>query len=555
MSLSNAQDFSSNQKVYSTIGIDGDFADDRVLVVLNKQETMKFRNHTVEDFIGLGIAAVQNLSRESTELLITNQHSSMNINLDEFRTILCLILEQPNKENVLDTIKILEQREDILSAGVDFFLHSDTVPNDDMYHQQWALHGTHGIQAAQAWTIANGTASHPVRVGIIDSGIQADHSDLNVNIALSRDFTLPYPYIPANVTDNNGHGTHVAGIVGAIGNNIIGITGVNWNIELVSLRINQIGQNLLASHLIKAVDFASANGISILNNSNGTSDFKGSNSDVNAVTTAINQYPGLFITSAGNENMDNDSNNKRFPSNIRLPNIITVGATNNNGLRASYSNYGANNVCIYAPGGDNPSGNTAHGILSTYPTNKSSNVGVPGYYSDSGTSMATPMLTGAASLLLSANPDLTPIDLKNIIRNNADKIIISTSSGNRQAFRLNAFKALSYTIADVQLESAPIVEVRSWGTRNQSYRLVGVPSVNDFSIDLGSGLKPVPTEVKVAFHFDIQAFQFTNIPRPFKTFLSPNTWDFVSNYETIWGYLAYPTYHCITEYVDFNRCT
>ena len=460
VSLLVAQDFSSNQKVYSTIDINSDFADDRVLVVLNQQETMSFRNHTITDFEGIGIVDVQDLTSESKETLIEQINkrellglngyelqggSPADINPQEFRTILLLTLEQPSKENVINTILILEQREDILSAGVDFVLHPDSLPNDDMYSQQWALHGEHGIKAPQAWAIANGTGSTPIRVGIIDTGIQASHTDLNVNTALSRDFSLPHPYIPANVIDYHieGHGTQVAGIVGAIGNNTDGITGVNWNVELVSLRIAPTNYgNSFASHLIRAVDFAGANGIPILNNSNGTDNFTGSNSDVNALTAAINQYPGLFVTSAGNANKNNDTNNKRFPSNLRLPNLITVGAINNSGQRSSFSNYGANTVCIYAPGGERPGNNSTIGIISTLPNYLSSNVGFPGYGTTCGTSIASPHVAGVAALYLAQYPDAHPHDIKHMILSRADTILISTPDGDQLVRRLNAYETI-----------------------------------------------------------------------------------------------------------------
>ena len=165
----------------------------------------------------------------------------MEIDADSFRTILCLKLEAKGKENVLKAISQLEQRDDVLSAEPDSILHIETTDPDDPQFQdgtQWGLNGTAGINAPSAWSYTTGSST--VMVGIIDTGIDADHPDLvdRVNVDLSRDFSLAEPYIPTSVTDNNGHGTHVAGIIGATGNNSIGITGVAQNIELVSLRIS-----------------------------------------------------------------------------------------------------------------------------------------------------------------------------------------------------------------------------------------------------------------------------------------------------------------------------
>ena len=410
--------FSSNRRVVSTICVNSDFADDRVLVVLNQQKTTRILEamesrecNNAINFSGLGIVEVEDLTRDSAEVLVEQKRkreiistdgmngmsdyssvrewqrdSSIDIDACEFRIILSLTLERPGKENVLRTIRQLEQREYVLSAGVDFVMHNDSIaPNDPMFNQQWGLHGTHGINAPAAWGITTGLGRPAVRVGIIDTGVQANHPDLNVNTTLSRDFSLPYPHIPANVVDNNGHGTHVAGIVGARGNNNVGVAGVNWNVELVSLRISPTNLgNSFASHLIRAVNFAGANGIPIVNNSNGTDAFTGTVNDVNALAAAINQFPGLFVTSAGNGSRNNDTNNNRFPSNIRLPNIITVGASDNQGRRSSFSNWGLRNVCIFAPGGSDPRANTANGILSTRPTHLTSNIGAIGYYSTIG---------------------------------------------------------------------------------------------------------------------------------------------------------------------------
>ena len=572
MSLLIAQDFSSDQKVYSTIGIDSDFADDRVLVVLNKQETMTFINRTTMDFDGLGIVAVEDLTRESKEALIQQiskrellglngyelqGDSLMEINPQEFRTILLLTLEQPGKENVINAIKLLEQRDDILSTGVDFVLQPNSVPNDSLYNRQWALHERNGIKAPQAWGITNGTGSPPVRVGIIDTGIQGDHPDLNVNTALSRVFSLPDPYIPENVIYYRDHGTHVAGIVGAIGNNIDGITGVNWNVELVSLNIYPTGADTtFVSRLIKAVDFAGANGIPILNNSNGTNNFAGSIDDVNALTRAINNYPGLFVTSAGNANRDNDINNNRFPSNIRLPNLIAVGALNINGQRASYSNWGANTVCIFAPGGEFPLTNAGNGILSTIPTNLYSNIGVQGYGFMNGTSMAAPMVAGVASLMLSINPNLTSTDIRNIILDKSDHITISTPPSHSNVKKLNAYLSVLTALEwnnDMYIESTPIIQRREWDDYTnyyESYRLTNFPV--KIIVNQNSGLDLIQRELRVSYHFQLQTHGFIEPPFTYITFLVPETYDYFSSYKSTSGLYGYTAYHCITEFIEIS---
>ena len=244
------------KRIHSAATIDDDFADDKVIVVLNRQETLNFRSWTVNDFPELNLVSVEDLTASSGEIVNADINrrqfgetsqtisvralDSTQINADEFRTILRLTLEEPGKENVLGAIEQLEHRRDIVSAEPDFAIYIISSTPDDPFYisgDQWGLNGANGISAPQAWGITTG--SNTVMVGVVDTGIQANHPDLagRVNIALSRDFTFPAPHIPTSVEDTNGHGTHVAGIIGAQGNNGIGISGVGQNIQLVSLKI------------------------------------------------------------------------------------------------------------------------------------------------------------------------------------------------------------------------------------------------------------------------------------------------------------------------------
>lgn len=446
----------TSMKVYALSSLDeqtkeniDDFADDRVLVVLSNQRTMEFRKYTSSDFSEVGVSSVEELTKSSSEVLKRQMDSSlreypeMAINIDTYRTILSLKLQQPGKQNVLNAISQLEQRNDILSAEPDRVLHIESTNPNDTYYQtgrQWSLNGVTGINMPNAWEISFGVST-TVRVGVIDTGIDASHPDLDVNTNLSRDFSLPAPYTVTTVTDQNGHGTHVAGIIGAIGNNNTGITGVTQGIELISLRIapTNLG-NSFVSHLVLAIDYAIDADIPILSNSNGTDNFTGNANDINVFSASIANYPGLFVTSAGNGNRNNDNNPNRFPSNVRLPNIISVGATNQNGTRAlpadwnnvQGSNWGANTVDIFAPGTD---------IFSTWRSGAGNFAEDRDYHTTSGTSMATPHVSGVAALLLSHNPNLTTMQLRAAILENVTPVAELTglcATGGR----LNADAAL-----------------------------------------------------------------------------------------------------------------
>ena len=288
------------------------------------------------------------------------------------------------------------------------------VPNDEIYAAggQWGLSGYYGINAPKIWDVTKGVDS--VLVGVIDSGIDATHEDLKnrVNASLSRDFSGSSG---GALSDTSSHGTHVAGIIGAEGNNALGLAGVNWNVQLVSLKISDYAtsQNPTVSGIISAVKYATSAGIPILNNSNGSSEYTGSSV---ALETALSQYSGLFVTSAGNEERNNDTNPNRFPSNIILPNVICVGGIKANGERYYYSNYGINTVDIYAPGED---------IISTTPVQRCHDICArddatltederqykaghdsDGYHSKNGTSMAAPHVAGGAGVLLSKDSTL-----------------------------------------------------------------------------------------------------------------------------------------------------
>lgn len=417
-----ANDLHEHDNPTSNSETNADFAEDRVLVVLSKQETMRFKNYTKDDFPEIGASSIDELTQSSSEVLerqinsLSIKNNEMEIDVDSYRTILSITLNQPGKENVLRAIDQLEKRSDVLVAEPDSVLHLESVNPNDLYYQnglQWGLNGTNGINTPAAWGISFGVSTN-VRVGIIDTGIDAGHPDLNVNINLSRDFSLPAPHVIATVNDSNGHGTHVAGIIGATGNNSIGITGIAQGIELVSLRIapTNLG-NSFASHLVSAINYATVANIPILSNSNGTDNFTGNANDRNVCATAIANYPGLFVTSAGNGNRNNNNNQNRFPSNVRLPNIISVGATSENGERASFSNWGSTTVDIFAPGTD---------ILSTFPTDTGNFSTDHDYQIMSGTSMATPFVSGAAALLLSHDPSLSTEQIRNAILNNVTPV-------------------------------------------------------------------------------------------------------------------------------------
>ena len=215
------------------------------------------------------------------------------------------------------------------------------------------------IDAPEAWEISTG--SNSVVVAVIDTGVQYTHSDLSANIWNNTD------EIPGNALDDDGngyvddvrgwnfvnntsetmddnsHGTHVSGTIGAVGNNAIGVAGVNWQVKIMPLKAFDRGGYGRTSDIITAIEYANANGASVISNSWG-----GAPED-QALNDTIAASPVVVVCAAGNFGADNDKN-AFYPASYSSTNIISVAATEENDALAYFSNYGLNSVDLAAPG-------------------------------------------------------------------------------------------------------------------------------------------------------------------------------------------------------------
>jgi subtilisin family serine protease len=287
------------------------------------------------------------------------------------------------------------------------------IPNDTYFTREWALHntgqpvlGTGGtpdadIDAPEAWDLTTGSAS--VAVAVIDSGVDAAHPDLAPNIWSNPgesgggketngvdddgdgfvDDAHGWDWVgsDANPADANGHGTHVAGTIGARGNDGIGVSGVSWSTRLMALRVLDSSGNGLLSNVISAYGYAAAHGAKVVNASLGGPGFSQAEYD------AIHSAPGtLFVVAAGNNAANNDVSSD-YPCAYDLPNLICVAATDQRDGLASFSNYGATTVDLGAPG---------YRIASDQPGSSFAYM--------SGTSMATPHVSGVAALVFADSP-------------------------------------------------------------------------------------------------------------------------------------------------------
>lgn len=322
------------------------------------------------------------------------------------------------------------------------------LPNDPQFEEQWALNnlGRNGgkakadISALEAWEKSHG--SDDVVVAVLDSGVDYTHSDLVTNIwhrpdnlpqytddelgTFNDEFGFNATSNIADPMDENGHGTHCAGIIGAEGDNNEGIAGINWNVEIMPLKFMGSGGFGTTKDAIEAINYTidrKKNGVNVrvINASWGSTQKSKALEDA---IRAAGEQGILFVAAAGNNGTNNDKS-PHYPSNYDLPNVISVAALDNTDALTSFSNFGVKTVHIAAPGKD---------ILSTW---------LGGDYREaSGTSMAAPQIAGVAALILAVDPDLSVQELRARILKSVDKID-SLSGKVESGGRINAAKALA----------------------------------------------------------------------------------------------------------------
>lgn len=320
-------------------------------------------------------------------------------------------------------------------------------PADPQFGEQWALlnEGQRGgkqgadINATFAWTVTTG--SQDVVVAVLDSGVDYTHEDLTSNMWIRPASMQPYQDSELGTVDDehgfnaidnasdpmddNGHGTHCAGIIGAEGENDIGIAGVNWKVRIMPLKFMNAGGYGTTKDAIEAINYvierkkAGVN-VRIISASWGSTQ---KSRALEEVIRKAYENDILFVAAAGNSSVNNDRS-PHYPSSYDVPNVISVAALDRHDHLASFSNYGAKSVAVAAPGVD---------ILSTWLGNA--------YEEKSGTSMATPVVSGVAALIVATHPGISVDDLRKKILAASDPIIAlkgKTVTGGR----INASKAL-----------------------------------------------------------------------------------------------------------------
>lgn len=331
--------------------------------------------------------------------------------------------------DIEQAIKVISRHPAVKYAEPNYVIKAAGTPDDPDFVSLWGMNNTGqdggtadaDIDAVEAWDVTTGDSS--VVIGVIDTGVDYNHPDLQGNI-----WTNPNE-IPANGIDDdgngvvddihgfsavnnsgdpmdgNGHGTHVSGTIGAKGNNGVGVVGVNWDVTIVGCQFLDAGGSGSTEGAIACIDYMTdlkVNhnvDIKATNNSWGGGGFSQALKD--SIESA-GEAGILFFAAAGNDAVDNDAN-PHYPSSYDSDVVMSIASTDRNDNMSGFSQWGLTSVDMGAPGS---------AILSTTPGNN--------YATYSGTSMATPHMTGAAALVWSINPDLSPVEMKQLLMDSGD---------------------------------------------------------------------------------------------------------------------------------------
>ncbi|MGA2322215.1 MAG: S8 family serine peptidase [Sedimentisphaerales bacterium] len=332
------------------------------------------------------------------------------------------LVSLPAGVSVENAMASLKQSSSVMYAGPDYVSHIFVVPNDTMFSNLWGMHntgqagGTSGadIDAPGAWDISTGNGN--IIVAVTDTGVDYNHPDLTANMWTNANGFHGHDFVndDNDPMDDEGHGTHVSGTIGAVGNNGLGVAGVCWHVKIMAVKILDANGSGSLSDSISGIQYAVSNGAKVINASWGYSpgvpvSYLQPLYDAIAAARDANV---IFVAAAGNSGNNNDAS-PVYPASFDLGNVISVMATTNTDAQAYYSNYGLMTVDLGAPGGGGLGG--TGDILSTYPGG--------GYMYMAGTSMASPHVAGACALLLSIDSTLTASQVKQILLNTVDKTL------------------------------------------------------------------------------------------------------------------------------------
>ena len=406
--------------------------------------------------------------------------------------------------DIMGAIKEISKNPAVEYAEPNYIVRAIGMPDDPDFVSLWGLNNTGqdngtadaDIDALEAWDTTTGSSD--VIIGVIDSGVDYNHPDLQANMWVNPN------EIPGNNIDDdgngfvddihgvstmnddgdpmdlNGHGTHVAGTIGASGDNGVGVVGVNWDVSIIGCQFLDANGSGYTSDGLECVNYMTDLKVNHNVNIVATNNSWGGGGPSQAMEDAIvdgGEAGILFIAAAGNSGSDNDAT-PSYPASYDTDYVMAVASTDRNDdlsiFRNGSSSYGLTSVDIGAPGSD---------ILSTTPSNS--------YASYSGTSMATPHVAGAAALVWSLNPELSAVEMKNLLMNTGDALD-SLDGKTVSGKRLNVNNALAEAdpTPGFRFVAAPTHQQISAG-ETASYN-IDVRSIADWSGDVELGVMVTP---------------------------------------------------------------
>jgi subtilisin family serine protease len=390
------------------------YAEGEALVVLKNSTGQKLKASAFSSG-GTGQSRVQSVAK-SARASAVKTYSALSEAADAI-----LVHMKSDTQTTEELIAELNRNPEVLSAAPNYYKKLSRTPNDPDY-VNGKLWGLTRIRADEAWDTTTGNAD--ITIAVIDTGVDPTHPDLkdNLDMVRSRDFA------GEGIEDIVGHGTHVIGTIGAVGDNGIGVTGVNWRVKILPLQafMGTLVDSAIMNALNYLVDLQENGGVRIhaVNLSLGGWEMGSPESVKNSAMylayKALDETDKtVIVVAAGNEGQEvgepakyNDPQSEVLigayiypPSYTGLNNMIVVGAIGPDDKGADFSNWSSTAVDIAAPGVD---------IWSTVPGKQGS------YGSLQGTSMAAPLVTGAVGLLAARNPSLTAFDLKRLLLDNAN---------------------------------------------------------------------------------------------------------------------------------------
>jgi subtilisin family serine protease/subtilisin-like proprotein convertase family protein len=453
----------------------------------------------------LGPRLAETLSREAATRL-GNSRSDVNLLGTRGRFATIELPSTTTFERIQEVIRKFNRGRgpDILGIEPNQVYRTSQTPNDPRYPQQWHLDNTGqfvpggpgvvgaDIEAPTAWDTSIG--SRGVIVGVIDTGVDVTHEDLRDNIYINPgeiagnhidddgngyvDDVKGYDFGEQDndTTDDVGHGTAVSGVIGAVGDNGIGVSGVNWAVSILPLKIADQFGRLQGAAIVAAHEYVTDlrnHGVNIVatNNSYGAfaPQFYEEFGESIAERAAIAEFiatGGVFVAAAGNDSADNDQEFRAYPASYNLPGIISVAATDAFDALAGFSNYGQQNVDVAAPGQD---------ILTTTPGNN--------YAFVSGTSFASPLVAGMIGLIKSVKPDASPFEVRQILIDSSDPLP-SLQGRVVSGGRVNLARAL-----EIAGRAGPVLRQASPGPVMLASDSSGAP-VTTFTLTFNKALDP-----------------------------------------------------------------